>query len=210
MEKRVLLTQLKENESNPRVITAENLDKLINSLLVFPKMLTIRKPVVTKDSVILGGNMRSRALHGILEMEAEELTDRIEKAAQRRNLDEITLNKLKVYWQAWQKNPEVEVIEEDFTEKEIPQFVIKDNVSAGDWDYDALENFDAEDLEEWGVSTWGSIDDFMDYSDNAEVVQDERQRVIITYPRERQAELEEILGRAIERPNYRLEEILKR
>lgn len=210
MEKRVLITQLKENEDNPRVITAENLDKLINSLLVFPKMLTIRKPVVTKDSVILGGNMRSRALHGILEMEAEELTDRIEKAVQRRNLDEITLNKLKVYWQAWQKNPEIEVIEEDFTEKEIPQFVIKDNVSAGDWDYDALENFDAEDLEEWGVSTWGSIDDFMDYSDNTEVVQDERQRVIITYPRERQAELEEILGRAIERPNYRLEEILKR
>lgn len=59
MEKRVLLTQLMENESNPRVITAENLGKLINSLLVFPKMLNIRKPVVTKDGVILGGNMRS-------------------------------------------------------------------------------------------------------------------------------------------------------
>ena len=57
---------------------------------------------------------------------------------------------------------------------------------------------------------WGSIDDFMDYSDtgNAEVVQDERQRVIITYPRERQAELEEIIRHAIERPNYRLEELV--
>lgn len=208
MEKRVLLMQIKENESNPRVITAENLDKLINSLLVFPKMLTIRKPVVTKDGVILGGNMRSRALHGILAMGAEELTDRVKSASQRRKLSEIEVNNLISHWQAWQKQPEVDVIEEDFATAEIPQFVIKDNISAGDWDYDALDNFDAEDLEEWGVQTWGSIDDYMDYSDTgAEVVQDERQRVIITYPRERQAELEEILGHEIERPNYRLEEL---
>ena len=166
--------------------------------------------MITKDGVILGGNMRSKALHGILKMSAEELTDRIKKSAQRRNLDEITLTKLTERWKEWKKNPEVEVIEEDFTAEEIPQFIIKDNVSAGDWDYDALENFDAEDLEEWGVTMWGSIDDFMDYSDtgNAEVVQDERQRVIITYPRERQAELEEIIRHAIERPNYRLEELV--
>lgn len=210
-ETKMLLSQLHENEDNPRVITDENLDKLINSILIFPKMLTIRKPVVTKDGMILGGNMRSRALQSVLKMSAEELTIRIEKAAQKRNLDEITLTKLIEHWQVWQNKPEVDVIVGDFATEEIPQFIIKDNVNAGDWDYDALENFDADDLEEWGVTMWGSIDSYMDYSDtgNAEVVQDDRQRVIITFPRDRQAELEEILGHAIERPNYRLEELVQ-
>lgn len=137
------------------------------------------------------------------------MTDRIEKAAQRRNFDEIILGKLNKLWQAWQKKPQVEVIEEDFSADEIPQFVIKDNVSAGDWDMDALENYDKDDLEEWGVQTWGSIDDYMDYSDTDTPVPDERQRVIITYPRDRVNELNHMLGIEISRPNYRLEEIMQ-
>lgn len=40
----------------------------------------------------------------------------------------------------------------DLTEEEQKQFIIKDNVSVGDWDWDTLANeWDVEELSEWGV-----------------------------------------------------------
>ena len=58
---KVLLAQLRENDENPRVITDDNLQKLIRSILIFPTMLDIRKIVLNADNVIIGGNMRFRA-----------------------------------------------------------------------------------------------------------------------------------------------------
>ena len=41
---------------------------------------------------------------------------------------------------------------EDFTEEEQKQFIIKDNVGFGEWDWDMLANeWDAEQLEDWGL-----------------------------------------------------------
>jgi len=43
----------------------------------------------------------------------------------------------------------------DLTEDEQRQFIIKDNVSGGEWDWDMLVNdWDTEKLEEWGLDTW--------------------------------------------------------
>jgi ParB-like chromosome segregation protein Spo0J len=40
----------------------------------------------------------------------------------------------------------------DLTEEEKKQFIIKDNVSVGDWDWDTLANeWDVEELEDWGL-----------------------------------------------------------
>ena len=40
----------------------------------------------------------------------------------------------------------------DLTEEEQKQFIIKDNVSVGDWDWDTLANeWDVEELTEWGL-----------------------------------------------------------
>jgi len=40
----------------------------------------------------------------------------------------------------------------DLTEEEQRQFIIKDNVSGGEWDWDMLANeWDAEQLEDWGL-----------------------------------------------------------
>lgn len=39
----VKLSQVKVNGDNPRTITNDKLNKLINSILVFPKMLGIRR-----------------------------------------------------------------------------------------------------------------------------------------------------------------------
>lgn len=40
----------------------------------------------------------------------------------------------------------------DFTEEELKEFIIKDNVGFGEWDWDDLaNNWDTEKLEEWGL-----------------------------------------------------------
>ena len=51
---------------------------------------------------------------------------------------------------------EVPVIKaSDLTEEEQRQFIIKDNVSGGEWDWDMLANeWDIEQLEDWGVDVW--------------------------------------------------------
>ena len=54
--------ELKLNPKNPRVITKDKLKLLMDSIKQFPKMLEIRPIVVNKDMMIIGGNMRYRAL----------------------------------------------------------------------------------------------------------------------------------------------------
>ena len=49
---------------------------------------------------------------------------------------------------------------ENLTDKQVQQFVIKDNVGFGEWDWDILANaWSSVDLEEWGVDAWQNMDD---------------------------------------------------
>jgi hypothetical protein len=60
---------------------------------------------------------------------------------------------------------EVSIIKaSDLTEDEQRQFIIKDNVSGGEWDWEMLANeWDAEQLEAWGLDV--PVFDNTDYSD---------------------------------------------
>jgi hypothetical protein len=60
---------------------------------------------------------------------------------------------------------EVPVIQiNDLTEEEQKQFIIKDNVSGGEWDWSMLANeWDAEELDAWGLDVWQKPAD-VDYS----------------------------------------------
>jgi len=52
----------------------------------------------------------------------------------------------------------------DLTEEQQKEFIIKDNVGFGEWDWDVLANeCDAESLEEWGLDVWKAPVD-VDYS----------------------------------------------
>jgi len=55
---------------------------------------------------------------------------------------------------------EVAIIKADqLTEEQQREFVIKDNVGFGEWDWDALANsFDANELENWGLEVPGILD----------------------------------------------------
>jgi hypothetical protein len=62
---------------------------------------------------------------------------------------------------------EVPVIKaSELTEDEQRQFIIKDNVSGGEWDWDMLANeWDSEQLEEWGLDVGGFDVDADDMTD---------------------------------------------
>ena len=51
----------------------------------------------------------------------------------------------------------------DLTEQEQKQFIIKDNVSGGEWDWSMLANeWDSEELDSWGLDVWQKAPD-IDY-----------------------------------------------
>ena len=114
------LSEIKVNKSNPRIIKDEKFKKLIKSLEDFPKMMEFRPIVVNDDGMILGGNMRYRAL---LDLGYKEVPDNWVKKAS------------------------------DLTDDEKRRFIIVDNISFGDHDWDALANeWDSEELEDWGLT----------------------------------------------------------
>lgn len=152
----VKLSQVKVNGDNPRTITNDKLNKLINSILVFPKMLNIRPVVVDDKMVALGGNMRLNALKLIAKMSPEELGTRLATIADYLRKSEGERITIAAYWEEWLQKPVVEIIKaSDLTEDERKQFIIKDNVAFGTWDYDMLANkFDDKLLGDWGMDVW--------------------------------------------------------
>ena len=56
------LKDIKANPNNPRVLRDEKFQKLKQSITEFPKMLSLRPMVIDENNVVLGGNMRLRAL----------------------------------------------------------------------------------------------------------------------------------------------------
>lgn len=152
----VKLSQVKVNGDNPRTITNDKLNKLINSILVFPKMLNIRPVVVDDKMVALGGNMRLNALKLIAKMTPEELGTRLATIADYLRKSEGERITIANYWEEWLQKPVVEIIKaSDLTEDERKQFIIKDNVAFGTWDYDMLANkFDDKLLGDWGMDVW--------------------------------------------------------
>lgn len=109
------IKDIKANPNNPRIIKDDKFAKLVQSLKDLPEMATVRPIVVNADMVVLGGNMRLKAM----------------KEA------------------GWKEVP-VEVV--DWDEDKQRQFIIKDNVGFGEWDWDMIANeWDAMQLEEWGL-----------------------------------------------------------
>lgn len=110
------LGEIKPNPKNPRVIKKRQFDKLVKSLKEFPEMTQLRPIVVDENNVILGGNMRFRAMQ---------------------KLGEKTTEVIKVT---------------GLTEDQKREFIIKDNVPFGEWDWEELANsWDAEKLNDWGL-----------------------------------------------------------
>jgi len=77
---------------------------------------------------------------------------------------------------------------EDLTEDQQKQFIIKDNVGFGEWDWEMLSNqWDSEELEEWGLSIPNfnsnvNLDDFFEEGPIESV--DGKKKIILEYVEE--------------------------
>lgn len=139
------LSKIKENEANPRRITKDKFARLVDSLISFPAMLSIR-PIVVDDSLtVLGGNMRYRALLHISQMPFDE----IKKHTKGNKFNESQ-------WHKFLDKPTCPVIKaSDLTDEEKQRFIIEDNIPFGEWDWDKLANeWEETDLEAWGLDVW--------------------------------------------------------
>jgi len=58
----IQLADIRTNDHNPRFIRDERFAKLVKSIQEFPEMMALRPIVVDADNMVLGGNMRLRAL----------------------------------------------------------------------------------------------------------------------------------------------------
>ena len=72
------IRDIKSNPNNPRIIKDERFEKLKKSIKEFPKMMALRPMVINEDNIVLGGNMRLKALK---ELGYTELPDQWVKRA---------------------------------------------------------------------------------------------------------------------------------
>ena len=86
---------------------------------------------------------------------------------------------------------EVPVIKaSDLSEEQQRAFIIKDNVGYGEWDWDLLANeWDAEDLVEWGLDVWQpnevSIDGlFNEEGNNQDSINEPLNKIVLEYTQE--------------------------
>lgn len=149
----IALSRVSENESNPRTITEANFQKLVKSILVFPKMLQLRPIVVDETYKALGGNMRTRALCHIVSMTPEAIMDVLDSDQRLTDAEKLAIAN---YWSQWQEQPTATIVNaSDLTEAQKKEFIIKDNAGFGDWDTDALANqWNTDLLKDWGIQDW--------------------------------------------------------
>lgn len=147
------LSQLSENVSNPRTITDTKLERLVESILVFPRMLPLRPIVVDENNVILGGNMRFRALSRISSMKFPSLKKTLSGSVTFTKKTEFEREQLLDYWRTWLRSPVAPVsTAASLSSDERREFIIKDNVGFGEWDTDALsDDWSDIDFDEWGL-----------------------------------------------------------
>jgi len=111
----MLISEIKLNPNNPRIIKNDKFAKLVQSIKDFPQMLEKRPIVIDENNIVLGGNMR-----------------------------------LKACLKAGMKDVPV-IIASDWTDAQKKQFIIKDNVGFGEWDFEVLTN----DWKDCDLSGWG-------------------------------------------------------
>lgn len=130
------LKDIHVNPDNPRIIKDERFKKLCKSIKEFPKMMTLRPIIIDNEGMILGGNMRFKAL---LELGYKEVPDEWVRRAEeltedekRRFIIEDNLPFGEWDWESLANNwDETELIEWGM---DIPEFAFKKEVIEDDYE----------------------------------------------------------------------------
>ena len=143
--KEINIGLIKPNPKNPRTISADKFEKLKKSIQDFPAMLKLRPLVVDEKNIVLGGNMRLKAL--------QELG----------------------YKKVWVERAD------KLTKEQKKEFITKDNIGYGEWDWDVLvKDWDVKELEGWGLDFIEEID--FDNIESNELRQSAAQSKEVTCP----------------------------
>lgn len=119
----ISIEKIKANPNNPRVIKDEKFKKLVKSIKEFPEMLNKRKLICVTDN-----DGKIMPLGGNMRFLA---------------IKELGYKEIPDEW--------VEMADE-WSEEQRKQFIIKDNVSFGEWDFEDLaNNWEVEELNDWGL-----------------------------------------------------------
>jgi len=117
------LSKIKSNPNNPRLIKDDKFKKLVQSISEFPEMMD-KRPIVCVTDVdgIIYPLGGNMRLKALQELKYKDIPD------------------------SWV------LMADELTEEKRREFVIKDNVGFGEWDWDDLaNNWDAEQLTDWGL-----------------------------------------------------------
>jgi len=124
---KIKLSKIKPNPNNPRIIKDDKFKKLVQSLQEFPEMMEKRPMVCVTD---VDGSIYP--LGGNMRL----------KALQELKFKEIPSTYV--------------MMADDWTEERRREFVIKDNIGYGEWEWEQLANdWDTEQLNEWGLDIPG-------------------------------------------------------
>lgn len=129
------LSELKTNPTNPRTIKDDKFKKLVQSIKDFPEMMEKRPIVCVTDSV----DGKLYPLGGNMRLKA---------------LQELKYKEIPDNWV---------VMADEWTEEKRSRFIISDNSSFGEWNWDLLQSdWDVDDLNNWGLdlpAEWGEGDE---------------------------------------------------
>jgi len=141
------VSELKTNPTNPRTIKDDKFKKLVQSLKDFPEMMEKRPLVCVTDT----SDGKLYPLGGNMRLKA---------------LQELKYKDIPDSWV---------MIADDWTEEQRREFIVKDNIGYGEWNWDMLESdWSFDDLENWGLDIHsyeafdGDIDDFFENIDEKE------------------------------------------
>lgn len=119
----IKLTKIKSNPNNPRIIKDEKFKQLVKSIKDFPEMMAKRPIVCVTDADGL-----IFPLGGNMRLKA---------------LQELKYKSIPDEWV---------ILADEWTEEQRREFIIKDNVGFGEWNWDELANeWDSDLLTSWGL-----------------------------------------------------------
>lgn len=142
------IDKLKLNPKNPRIIKDDKFKKLVKSLQDFPEMME-KRPLVCVTDI----DDKIYPLGGNMRLKA---------------MKEIGMKDIPDSWV---------MLADDWTQEQRNEFLIKDNVGFGEWDFDQLANeWDAEQLTDWGldIQVWESQDKVFDEKEINDEIETER------------------------------------
>lgn len=136
MAKSIPLSKFKANPGNPRLIKDDSFKKLVASIKGFPEMMEKRGLVCVTDPA----DGKFYPLGGNQRLRA---------------IQELGYKEIPETWLQ---------LADDWTEEQRREFIIRDNVSSGEWEWEALANqFEVIELSEFGLEVPG-VELEVDYS----------------------------------------------